>query len=503
MDKKSKAPDNKLILLLGKHKPNLFLLILALILLAISLFKLNLANQNLSFTHIQEDKLPITIIMKSGGDASSRPLVLIAHGFSGSEVLMRGFSLTLAHAGYTIAAWDFPGHAANSNPLDYDDLLQAPITTLEVVQDLQLADTSRIAILGHSMGSGTALDYGLYNPLVRATIAISPVKRKLSSNSPSNILFIAGTLEPLFLENAHLNLKSAGGQGGDINSGTARKLVSVPNVEHISILFSPFAHSQVCLWLDQVFVVQSDKISYYDKRILWYFLALIGVLLLGVALSPLTAGVNSQQIYFSDGIHTGLILTVSAFTSTLFLWYLIGIGIPVQDFFGISVGGYLFVWFLIAGVVGWLLLRPIWLKPSIRELSAAILVFLTLWFGIGLLGHYVWLHWILSPIKLLLWILGGFLLLPWFYICGLQLSNLKIKSQVCWWFFQNVIILLAILLAVNITSNLSFLIIILPLYPIILAIHAILVSFQKSIWAYAISAAFFLSWLFLSVFPRI
>ena len=497
-------PTKKDLLLLSKKRtPNLFLLIIALILITISLWKLNKANQNLSFIHIKEDRLPITIITKSAGVASTRPLVLIAHGFSGSEVLMRGFSLTLAHAGYTVAAWDFPGHAANPMPLDYDNLIQAPVTALQVVRDLKLADTSRIAILGHSMGSGVAMDYGFENPVVDATIAVSPVPRNLSPNSPTNILFLAGSLEPKFLENARDNLGSLGGEGGDFRLGTARKLVSIPNVEHISILFVPFAHSQACLWLDQVFGTQPDKIIYHDKRIPWYLVALLGVLLLGVALSPLTTRLNSHQIYVHDGIRIGLILAVSALTSTLLLWFLIRIGIPVQNLFSISVGGYLFLWFIISGTLGWLLLRPKGLKPSLHDLSAAILVFLTLWLGIGLLGHYVWLHWILSPYKFMLWIVGGFLILPWFYMCGLTLSDTRIKSQITWWLIQNVIILLAIFLAVTLTPNLSFLIIILPLYPIILAIHAIIASFQRSTWAYAISAAFFLSWLFLSVFPRI
>jgi|GEM_PF-430085 len=486
-----------------KRTPNLILVLLALILIFISLWKLNLANQSLSFIHIKEDRLPITIITKSAGVTSSRPLVLIAHGFSGSEVLMRGFSLTLAHAGYTVAAWDFPGHAANPSPLEYENLLQAPEITLQVVRDLQLADTSRTAILGHSMGSGVALDFGFDNPVVDATIVVSPVQRDLSPTTPANILFLAGSLEPMFLENARVNLESAGGESDDIKSGTARKLITVPNVEHISILFSPFSHNQARLWLDQAFETQPDQVVFLDKRMLWYFIGLFGILLLGVAISPLMTRLSSQQINYPKDIRTALILALSALASTLLLWFFIRLGLPVQSLFGISVGGYLFLWFLIAGMFGLLLLRPVWLKPSLYDLSAALLIFLTLWIGIGLLGHYVWLHWMLSPYKLILWILGGFVLLPWFYLCGLPFSTKNIKTLITWWLLQNAIILLAIFLAVKLSPNLSFLIIIIPLYPVILAIHTLLASFQRSTWGYAISAAFFVSWLFLSVFPRI
>jgi len=156
----------------ASRKINLPLLIFALILLSISIWQIAKANSGLKISYLFQKGLPLTILTQSTGNASQRPLVLVAHGFSGSEVLMRGFSLTLAHAGYTVAAWDFPGHAANPQPLDYDELQQAPEIAVRLVKQLNLADTSRLAILGHSMGSGVALDFASRYPDVSATIAV-------------------------------------------------------------------------------------------------------------------------------------------------------------------------------------------------------------------------------------------------------------------------------------------------------------------------------------------
>lgn len=70
---------------------------------------------------------------------------------------------------------------------------------------------------------------------------------------PRNLLLMAGSLEPSFVRNAEQRLSEAGGPGGDPAAGTARKLLIVPGVEHLSILFAPTAHATARDWLDATF----------------------------------------------------------------------------------------------------------------------------------------------------------------------------------------------------------------------------------------------------------
>ena len=123
------------------------------------------------------------------------------------------------------------------------------INVLEIVLNEYSVDRSSMFLTGHSMGSGVALLYGFNHPNTVATIAISPVKESISPTLPHNLLLMAGSLEPQFVANAQDLLDMAGGQNADLANGTARKLEIIPNVEHISILFSPTAHSTARSWL--------------------------------------------------------------------------------------------------------------------------------------------------------------------------------------------------------------------------------------------------------------
>ena len=112
----------------------------------------------LTVRHLSRDGVPMLYLAPVGAHAAhSVPGVLVAHGFAGSRQLMLGYGYTLAHAGYAVLLWDFAGHGANPQPLAPDSLQVAVDAAYDVMIEQPEVDPSRLALLGHSMGSGAVM----------------------------------------------------------------------------------------------------------------------------------------------------------------------------------------------------------------------------------------------------------------------------------------------------------------------------------------------------------
>lgn len=480
---------------------------IGLLFVLVSVWEIRSAERGLIITRLSSKNPPVTLITPDGEQDATRPLILIGHGFAGSGIIMRGFALTLAHAGYNVVLWDFSGHAANPQPLPLEgqtaSLLKDADSALAQARDYGLGTSNGVAILGHSMGSGVALAFGQEHPDTMATIAISPVKRPLTPDLPHNLLLMAGSREAAFVSNARQLLQQAGGLRDDAVSGNARKLVIVPGVEHISILFAPRAHAAARDWLDSVFGLQPDASLYTDLRILWYGLGLLGILLFFFSLSPLVmmGELGEQEDSRPNSNWWGIGALVSgAGGATLVMWVLGRFGVSLRDLFGLLVGGYLLIWFGVAGFISLAILHERLHFPSARAVFGGLLAFVALWLGIGLLGQQVWLHWLLILPRLLLWPFGALLLLPWFLAIG-SIVQQNDPKQVFWWLVHTLIVVGALFLVLNLSPELGFLALILPLFPIMLGLHALAVGPYREKWSFALSGALFISWLVLAVFP--
>lgn len=448
---------------------------------------------------------PVTVITQADASPTSRPTVLIAHGFAGSSVLMQGFALTLAHAGYSTVSWDFDGHGTNPNPLPpssiSNELLKNAEAALAEAETTGLIDPTRIAIIGHSMGSGVALSYGSTHPETRATIAISPVSQSVTPDLPHNLLLLAGSLEPQFIANARQELALAGGEGGEVSNGTARRLNIIPNVEHITILFSPKSHATVRAWLDATFGPQPGAENYTDRRVLWFGLGISGFLLLSSSSINTFSVKNLVNITISPLLSRVIALPVGCLVATGLLWLISKLGVHLNQLLGLLVGGYILVWFGVAGVISFLILRPHFHLPKSRELIICLIAFGALWLGVGVLGNFVWLPWMLIPQRLWLWMPSSILLLPWFYSIGEASRGTNKLSQFGWWLCQVISVVAGLVLALSLNPELGFIFLILPLIPVMLGLHMLAISSKQGIWAFALSGAMFTAWLLLAVFP--
>jgi pimeloyl-ACP methyl ester carboxylesterase len=477
---------------------------LALVVLAV--WQIGAAAGGLEVTTVRDAELRLVVMGPEGVEAGTRPLVLIAHGFAGSTAIMRGFALTLAHAGYTTVLWDFEGHGTNPEPMpsstDRSGLQGTAESALAEALARGYGDPDRVAILGHSMGSGVALAFGIDHPDTSATIAVSPTGQEVSPELPRNLLLMAGALEGRFVQNAEQRLDEAGGPGGDHAAGTAREMIVVPGVEHISIVFSPTAHAAARDWLDATFGAQPGARDYVDRRILWYGLGAVGALLLGAGLAPLVADPETATAAPRRSVWRRLAaLAGGAVGATLILW-LVGLaGLELNRVLGLLVGGYLLIWFGVAGVLSLLLL---WVRPgapSLRALLGGLMAFAVLWLGVGLLAEWVWLPWLLIPRRLILWPLGFVLTLPWFLAAGETVRGTGLGGRIGWWLAHSLVLVVALFLALQSSPDLGFLILILPMFPIIIGLHALGAAPHRGSWPFAVSGALFVSWMLLAVFP--
>jgi hypothetical protein len=66
---------------------------------------------------------------------------------------------------------------------------------------------------------------------------------------------------------------------------------------------------------------------------------------------------------------------------------------------------------------------------------------------------------------------------------------------------QSAILVAALTLALQLSPEMGFLILILPLFPIILGLHTLAAAPYRGSWPFALSGALFVGWLLLAVFP--
>jgi alpha-beta hydrolase superfamily lysophospholipase len=100
---------------------NVVVLVVSLCAIALALVRLSAASEGLHVERLTVGETPVTVFR---GDHPARagggPVVVLAHGFAGSQQLMRPFATTLARNGYTAVTFDLPGHGRNPAPLTGD-----------------------------------------------------------------------------------------------------------------------------------------------------------------------------------------------------------------------------------------------------------------------------------------------------------------------------------------------------------------------------------------------
>jgi len=282
-----------------KRLLNPILAILSVLAIAASLWHLHATTEGLDVRHIAIGDTPATVYRLA--PARPAPVIVIAHGFAGSQQLMQPFAVTFVRAGYIVVTFDFLGHGRNPRPLggsitEIDGATRwLASQTAEVVAFARTLGDGRLAILGHSMASDIVVRVAQADPGIAATIAVSMFSPAVTDDSPRNLLVIDGEWEGMLKAEAlrvvGLSIAPApavaGVTYGDFAAGTARRAAVSPYAEHISVLYKQASMAEALAWLDATFGVTRTSAPYLDARGSWILLLLAGIVVLARPLSSL------------------------------------------------------------------------------------------------------------------------------------------------------------------------------------------------------------------------
>lgn len=478
-------------------------LVVSLALIAVAWWGVRRQDRGLVGRAFTQEGVPLRYLAPEG--EGTRPGVIVAHGFSGSKQIMLGYAYSLARDGYAVMLLDFAGHAANSQPLDQaGGGLQAGLDVAYAALTAQPGvDAARIALLGHSMGSGAVMQAGIQQPeRYAAVVAISPTGAEVSPTLPRNLMLQAGSLEGNFVANAQTLLTQAGGANLDFAAGRARTFVEIPGVEHITILFSRASQVQALSWLNQVFGRISSPPP-PDRRMVWYGLHLLGWLSLALAAAPWLrqpAATSPARPVVAWRLWVGLAAAPIVATGGLALLNAL---LPLENFLGMLVGGALGIWLVIFGGV-WLAvggIRPN--LPAPRPLLIGLALFALLWLAVGWMAQATWLQWFLIPARLLRWPLLALACLPWKLAAGYGQHHASARARFAWWLGQSLFLVAGLVATALIVPGMFVLILIAPAVPVMLAFESVAGAAADDPWAYGLGAALFFGWLTAALFPLV
>lgn len=338
--------------------------------IAIGLFELHATCDGLRIVSTDVGETPITIFQPPA--AGPVPVILIAHGFAGSQQLMQPFAETLARNGYIAVTFDFPGHGRNPVPMR-GDISEGNEITLELLKELGKISAyartlpesdGRVAVLGHSMASDIVIRFAQANTEIKATVAVSVFSPGVTATTPRNLLVIVGALEPSMLRDEGLRIVNLAADGravtgetyGRFSDGTARKLVLARGVEHIGVLYSRDSLTQALQWFNATF--GRHQIGHVDSRGRWLGLLFLGIVALAWPLSALLPVANEA---FAGAALPWKKLLIAASVPAL-LTPLILRRLPT-DFLPVLLGDYLALHFFLYGVLTTALLS-FWRSPT-------------------------------------------------------------------------------------------------------------------------------------------
>lgn len=237
--------------------------------------------------------------------------------------------------------------------------------------------------------------------------------------------------------------------------------------------------------------------NYIDRRMIWYGLHLLAWLAVLGAIAPNFA-VSSATDKLGQ-LKSELGILIAPFVASGVLLFLQSVG-DIDSLGGVLVGGAIAIWFGVAGLA-WLLIMSRLAIPTLKAVAFGVVLFAVLWIGFGAIAQFVWLQWWLIPLRLLLFPLLALTCFPWFLASGVAQQSLGIKKRIVWWLLQSTALVGGFILVLYLLPKLGFISLLLPLFPIVMAIFSFAARCLNEPWSYAIGSAMLCGWILAATFP--
>ena len=155
------------------------------------------------------------------------PVIVMAHGYSADRASMSGMARSLAEAGYAVVNIDLRGHGSNTHAFR-GDLRDDFAAAVDWATTTPWVDGSRLAVLGHSMGAGAALDFATVDNRAKAVVPVSGGWVANDAVTPAHTLFLVGVRRPRPHRGApgHAGPRAAEAPAGRSPSGRSRPTTS-------------------------------------------------------------------------------------------------------------------------------------------------------------------------------------------------------------------------------------------------------------------------------------
>ncbi|MCX7286814.1 MAG: alpha/beta hydrolase [Rhodobacterales bacterium] len=354
--------------------------VLALAIIALSVFMLERGRAGLVITDLAVGTTPATLYQRPGSEG---PLVVVAHGFAGSRQLMQAYSLTLAQSGYSVLAFDFEGHGRNPVPMSGNvDAIEG--TTQRLVDEtLRVLAAGRalpevgpgVALLGHSMATDIIARAAIADGAVDSVVGISMFSQAVTAEQPARLLVISGQWEGM-LRAAALTMARlvdpVAVEGATVTAGdVTRRVVVAPGVEHVGVLYSATGLREARGWLDATFGRESAGPVVTPG--LWILLLLAGIVVLFRPLAGLLPVGPARPVVPVRRFWAAVVVPAVAVPLVAVLVY--------RPFLPVLVADYLMIHLALYGVAQLAILR-VWPLPRVVWVAALALV---VW-GLALFG---------------------------------------------------------------------------------------------------------------------
>ena len=178
------------------------------------------------------------------------PVIVMAHGYSADQASMSGLARSFAEADYAVLSIDLRGHGANTHRFQ-GDLRDDFAAAVDWVESSPYVDGERIAVLGHSMGAGAALDFATLDARPKAVVPLSGGWSVNEGVVPTNTLFVVAAGDP---DSIHERQDALADELTAAGGNVVQKEIS--GSDHITVLRKDDTVAAVTEFLDPILQVE-------------------------------------------------------------------------------------------------------------------------------------------------------------------------------------------------------------------------------------------------------